>query len=247
MYEGKHVPIIPKELFDRVQKVLTLRGKSQPSQKQPQALCGLLKCDSCGCAITGEVHTKKSGRSYTYYRCTKKRGPCSGEYVREKVLDEQLSDLLAKFHLPEHWARELNRMAEKDAQEAAHSAAASVQAMRAKIADLDGKIARITDLFVEQDIERDEYLERKRALMSEKKSVQERIQLLERSAASWLEPMRAWIKDASMLEEIAKSKNAPSKKSSLQKIFGSNLILHAREARGVPEMPWFSLLAAKEN
>ena len=39
--------------------------------------------------------------------------------------------------------------------------------MRAKIADLDGKIARITDLFVEQNIERDEYLSRKRELMSQ--------------------------------------------------------------------------------
>ena len=40
-----------------------------------------------------------------------------------------------------------------------------------KIADLDGKIVRLTDLFVEQDIERDEYLSRKRELMS-KESVQ---------------------------------------------------------------------------
>ncbi len=37
------------------------------------------------------------------------------------------------------------------------------------------------------------------------------------------------------------------KKSSLQKIFGSNLTLHAREARGVPQNQWFSLLSAKEN
>ena len=39
----------------------------------------------------------------------------------------------------------------------------------------------------------------------------------------------------------------PSKKSSLQKIFGSNLTLQAREARGVPRNQWFSLAHAKEN
>ena len=39
----------------------------------------------------------------------------------------------------------------------------------------------------------------------------------------------------------------PSKKSSLQKIFGSNLTLHAREARGVPANHWFSVAAATEN
>ena len=84
-------------------------------------------------------------------------------------------------------------------------------------------------------------------LMSEKKSLQERILVLERNAAVWLEPMRKWLKEASMLEEIAKSKDYPSKKSSLQKIFGSNLTLHAREARGIPHNHWFSLSAIKEN
>ena len=74
-------------------------------------------------------------------------------------------------------------MATKDAADASQTAAASVQAMRAKIAELDGKIARITDLFVEQDIERGDYLERKRALMSQKRSAQENILRLERNAA----------------------------------------------------------------
>ncbi len=251
MYEGKHTPIIAKELFDKVQNVLALRGRTQKLKKSPQALCGLLKCGECGCSITCEEKFKyqKNGNvhRYVYYRCTKKRGHCSGEYIREETLDMQLSELLSRFHLPREWADELDRMATKDAADASQTTAASVQEMRAKIADLDGKIARLTDLFVEQDIERDEYLSRKRELMSSKKSVQERILLLERNAAVWLEPMRAWLKDASLLDEAAQSKDLPSKKIPLQKIFGSNLPLHAREARGVPANHWFSVAAATEN
>ena len=254
MYEGTHTPIVSKELFDNVQKVLALRSRAHHKPtNEPQAYCGLLRCGECGFSITAEDKLKRQKNGnvhrYVYYRCTKKKTAvhCSQPYVREEALDSQLSDLLAKFVLPAHWAKELDAMAEKDAQEATHTTAASVQAMRAKIAELDGKIARITDLFVEQDIERGDYLERKRALMSSKKSAQERILLLERDAAVWLEPLRKWIQEAQMLEEIAKSKDYPSKKSSLQKIFGSNLTLHAREARGVPQNQWFSLLAAKEN
>src|SRR3989338_4312900 len=147
MYEGKHTPIIAKELFDRVQKVLAMRGRTQKLKKSPQALCGLLKCGECGCSITAEKQTKKSGRSYIYYRCTKKRGACSQPFVREEILDSQLSELLSKFHLPRHWAEELNKMADKDAADATQTTAVSVQAMQAKIAELDGKIARLTDLF----------------------------------------------------------------------------------------------------
>src|SRR3989344_4825425 len=237
----------PKSFLTKCKKVLALRGKAQKLKKSPQALCGLLKCGECGCSITAEVQTKKSGRSYIYYRCTKKRGACSQPFVREEMLDTQLSELLSKFHLPREWAEELDRMATKDEANTSQTTAASVQVMRAKIAELDGKIARLTDLFVEQDIERDEYLSRKRSLMSEKKSLQERSLLLERNAAAWLEPMRNGINEASMLDEIAKSKDLPSKKIPLQKIFGSNLTLHAREARGMPANHWFSIAAATEN
>ena len=59
--------------------------------------------------------------------------------------------------------------------------------------------------------------------------------------------MRAWLKDASLLDEAAKSEDLPSKKSSLQKIFGSNLTLHAREARGTPQNQWVSLAQAKQD
>src|SRR3989344_4636182 len=70
---------------------------------------------------------------------------------------------------------------------------------------------------------------------------------LEANAAVWLEPMRAWLKDASLLDEAAQSKDLPSKKIPLQKIFGSNLTLHAREARGMPAHHWFSVAAPPEN
>src|SRR3990167_3034211 len=122
----------PKSFLTKCKKVLALRGKAQKLKKSPQALCGLLKCDICGCSITAEVQTKKSGLSYIYYHCTKKRGTCAGEYIREEILDTQLSELLSRFHLPREWADELNRMAERCEAEATQTAAVSVQEMRAK-------------------------------------------------------------------------------------------------------------------
>src|SRR3990167_943112 len=81
MYDGKHTPIVSKELFDRVQKVLKERSnKNRPPENNPQAYCGLLSCGACGCAITAEEKVKyqKNGNThrYVYYHCTKKRGVC---------------------------------------------------------------------------------------------------------------------------------------------------------------------------
>ena len=253
MYEGKHTPIVSKQLFDAVQNVLKTRSRVvHKTANNPQVFCGLLRCGSCGMMITGEYKVKrqKNGNTheYIYYHCTKKsKLKCPEPCIRQEALDAELSDLLSRFHLPPEWAEEMNKLADKDEKDASQIAAASVQEMRAKIAELNGKIARLTDLFVEQDIERGDYLTRRNALMSEKRSLQEQSLLLERDVAHWLEPMREWINEAQALGEIAQSQNYPSKKSSLQKVFGSNLTLHAREARGTPQNQWLSLAQAKTD
>src|SRR3990167_121325 len=101
--------------------------------------------------------------------------------------------------------------------------------------------------YVAQDIEREDYLKRRRSLMSDKKSVEEQIARLEHTPSAWIEPTRDWIKDASILEETAKTDALPSKKLSLQKIFGSNLTLKKREAFGVGLNHWTELRSVRKN
>ena len=50
-----------------------------------------------------------------------------------------------------------------------------------------------------------------------------------------------------MLDETIQNDNLPFKKLYLQKIFGSNLSLYTREARGVAQPQWASLREAKNN
>ena len=162
-------------------------------------------------------------------------------------MDQQLSALLGEYAMPKEWATKLLVMLDSEEKEATHSASEAVQELREQVQELSRNLSRLTDVYVAQDIERDDYLERRRALMSEKKSVEEQIARHLRTPSAWIEPTREWIKDASMLDEISKTDNAPSKKSSLQKIFGSNLTLHAREARGNAHSPYAALRAAKSS
>lgn len=59
--------------------------------------------------------------------------------------------------------------------------------------------------------------------------------------------MEEWIKEAQTLHEVALIPSLSIKKSFAKKIFGSNLTLRAREARGIAVNQWFSLARAKEN
>ncbi len=244
IYEGKHTPLITKELFDKVQRVVEKRGHPQKLDKQPKAFCGLLRCGECGSMITAEIQ-----KGHVYYRCTKKSktARCLQPYVREETLTADLSELLTQYAMPQEWAQGLLALVAKDEKDATRTAAVVVSGLQEKKADISRKLDRLTDLFVEQDIDRDAYLERKRSLMSARKSVEEVQAKAQSGQCAWLEPMREWIIEASILDETAKNFDLPSKKSSLQKIFGSNLTLRNKKPVENPLKHYASLREARLN
>ncbi|MCK5680182.1 recombinase family protein, partial [bacterium] len=78
LYRGTHEPLISKELFDRVQEVMTEKGRRRTRhQKHDWAFRGLLTCGHCGCALTAEI---KKGK-YVYYHCTGNKGKCPEKWV----------------------------------------------------------------------------------------------------------------------------------------------------------------------
>ena len=251
VYEGKHEPIITKALYDKANNVLRSRGRTPASKAVPSPYCGLLRCGECGMGITAEVKEKhqKNGNihHYTYYRCTRKSKTqkCKEVPVRSELLDSQLTALLGEYTMPAEWVSPLNEMLNREAATASQTASGAIFELRAKAEDISRQLSRLTNLYVAEDLEREDYLARRKSLMSDKRTIKEQIAKLEQAPSAWVEPVREWILDASRLGEIAKSEDPHSKKSSLQKIFGLNLSLHAREARGIPALPWRELHCAK--
>jgi site-specific DNA recombinase len=239
LYEGKHQPIITKQLFDKVQEVLAGRGKPHRKASNPKPLCGLLKCGECGRMITAETQ-----KGHTYYRCTKKNIKCSQPYIRQEALDTQLSKVLKKYIMPKDWAEELQRLAEQDSAETAKTTNVLVQDLRSKVADIDRKLQRLKNIYLDQDIEQEDYRTDKNKLVSEKKSLEEQISRIQQHQNSWLEPYKQWLKDAQNLREITLSPEMHPKKSAAQKIFGSNLFLKNQKIEFVPQMQWAALSAA---
>ncbi len=149
--------------------------------------------------------------------------------------------------MPDDWAAELTKMADRDEQKAVRSAATLIQEARGEIQGISQKLQRLLDAYLDQDIERESYRSEKADLLSRKKSLEEKIGNLEQGAIAWVEPLRDWIKDAQMLNEMTETTPLPLKKSFAQKIFGLNLTLHAREARGFAEIQWAAIEAAHQK
>ena len=252
IYEGRHTPIVSKQLFDKVQKVMQERGHPQVVGKEPKIYCGLMSCGECGMSITGEAQKKllKNGDThyYTYYRCTKKSAArCSQSYVREEQLTADFSDILSPYILPQEWAEDFRRRMQSDERDGSRTTANAVNNLRNQAHDIERKLDRLMDVYIAQDIERDAYLSKRRALMSDKRTIEEQIARLERDGNAWLEPMQEWINDARNLAEIQKDPSLPAKKSALQKIFGSNLILQDQKVSGTAHPLYAAVAAAREN
>lgn len=103
-YKGEHQPIVPREMWEAVQKVLNGNSNGTSSRQRQSKYCtlvGLVYCGNCNGRLT-PTYAKKNGRTYTYYFCQKssknpdhhcpiKRLP-SGELEQAVVM--QLSKLL---------------------------------------------------------------------------------------------------------------------------------------------------------
>ena len=245
VHEGKHQPIISKKLFDEAQEILKERSRPQYKVKnQAQVYCGLISCASCGMMITGEYKVKKQKNGniheYVYYHCTKKSKTvkCAEPCIRQEQLDIQLSSLIKSVSLKSVWAEKMRDLLAQDEKTSTQTDTAFVEEKRDKIKNIQVKLQRLLDSYLDQDIEKEIYVSKKSELLSEKKSLEEQISSLLQKRTDWLEPMRNWIGEAENMDKIADSSSLFEKKTALKKIFGSNLLLQNKSVRAsAPDFP----------
>lgn len=102
-YQGKHHPLITKELFDKVQEQLE-RGNIK-REAHEFAFTKLMICGACGSCISAEEKYKplKNGTTarYVYYGCGRTRDKqCKGNtYLREEELVTQLLGIVDQIDL----------------------------------------------------------------------------------------------------------------------------------------------------
>lgn len=96
-YEGKHEPLITKELFDLTQEQLK-RDRITRDNKE-FAFTKLITCGLCGSGITADEKYKKlkngGTATYIYYGCTRSRDlSCKLGYLREEELIAQMAKMI---------------------------------------------------------------------------------------------------------------------------------------------------------
>jgi hypothetical protein len=223
-FEGSFLAILNPAVFEAAQQVL--QGNAKPRKQKQEynfPLRGLLTCGECGCAITGQYTPKKKSRGlFLYYRCTKKRGPCSQGFLQEKYLVLQLKSWLQKIAVEDQWTDAMLEQVERWEKEHSTSLDLDSQNFKDKISLIQDKLERLVSAYLDQEIPKEIYLAKKEELLKQKLALSQSLDSFKRKGGKvWLQPLRQWILDLKQATFVARSDNLVEIKSMVQKV-GSN-------------------------
>ena len=194
---------------------------------------GLMKCDSCGCSITGERQ-----KSHNYYRCTKKKGLCQEKhYLREEALTEQIKNFLQKVSLSSQDTEKVLAALDAEEAQAKEQAQGEVVNLKNQLAQIEAKLQKLLDAYLADALSTEEYAAKKQSLVSEKLVLNEKITDFETKSLSWLEPAREFVLSLNQAEKLMKLDNLSELPTFLKNI-GSNHILRNREFLFTPKTPY---------
>jgi len=179
LYQGNHKPAISKKLFDKCQEIMKSKAHHTNRGVKFYAFRGLFKCGECNCSITAETH-----KGHNYYRCTKKKIPCSQKYVREESLNEQISSILQKVSLPDSWTKKMIAELDKKKYDKERADFSFVQNLKSQIKECKDKLDKLLDLQLSGTISTEEYAEKKQKILNQKIEISEKLRAFQQKGYS---------------------------------------------------------------
>jgi len=218
-FPGAHQPLIPRSLFDRVQRVLT--GKTNSKVHRHDFLFRrLLHCAHCDYALIGEVQ-----KGHTYYRCHTQDCPTTA--VREEAVDESMRRALEPLQLSDEERSYARAKIEQMKDNGAEQRADQLQALELRRGRLQERLRRLTDAYVDGVLEKDLFEDRKRAILEEQQTLDENLTELRSDAWSPVDRVAEFLElagSAYLTYETA----LPQEKRELLTIVTSNRLVDRR-------------------
>lgn len=166
-YQGAHQPLISKSLFDRVQDVLHGRLNTRP-QRHDFLFRRRLNCGLCGIRLVGETH-----KGFVYYRCQPRDCPTTS--VREETVEQTVLQRFEEIQFFDDERRyidcELRKLREEDAKHQEET----VAALRLHLGQIEERLNRLTDAYIDRVLDKDAFEARKNALLMERKDSEEKL------------------------------------------------------------------------
>ncbi len=99
LVEGRHEPLVSRAVFERVQGILKRRRTGTDRRKRHEWLFqGLIQC-ACGRTMSTFTVKKKSGKEYTYLKCSRQnKKRCGTKPAAQRRVEAQVIEQLARLN-----------------------------------------------------------------------------------------------------------------------------------------------------
>lgn len=215
-YPGAQVPIIDKEMFERVQHKMH-KGRPTVFKKHNPIFKNLISCEGCGGMITWQRQKNRY-----YGNCQRLQESCRGmKLLREDRVEEVIMDKLKDLVCPSDeiiaWAADSMRQQYKASIEQHEKIAYSLQAQIDRIGRMDD------DLYEDKlsgEISKERYKVKHEQFVAQKVELEKQLSGLEKASGVRLEQKLVLLELSQKAAELYARKSPEQKRLIISKLFG---------------------------
>ena len=213
--ENAFPAIVSKREFQRARKLLGSRAPKKVNPRRassPYLLSGLLKCETCGKAMTAAE--AKSGK-YTYYVChsllKRGSGTCKTPRLNAKSFEKLIVDEIRANILTESNIRDLVKLLDEEMDGVASEQRERLESIEEELEEVKRRLGRIWQVIETTDIEMADASER----IKEHRDRKEKLEVAAEEARRMLSDRRQFLDSADTIATFAEDMSAFLKTSEL--------------------------------
>ena len=201
--EDAHPAIVSKRDFQQARKLLASHAPKKMNPRRassPYLLSGLVKCETCGKAMTAAE--AKSGR-YTYYIChsllKRGKGTCETPRLNAKSFEKLIVSEIRENVLTESNIRDLVKLLDEEMDGVAREQRERLETIEEELEDVKKRLGRIWQVIETTDIEMADASERIR----EHRERKEKLEIAAEEARALLSDRRQFLDSADTIATFA--------------------------------------------
>jgi DNA invertase Pin-like site-specific DNA recombinase len=231
-FAGIHEPIISKPLFDRVQVVLAgkFNGRTKCHDHQFRRM---LTCAGCKYSLIGERQ-----KGHVYYRCHKKECATS---IREETVDERIVEFLQllRFNDDEKAYFQSKLMQLRSTWAARQEE--ETRNLKLRLDQIKERLNRLTDAYLDKDLDKAAFEERKKALLLEQKTAEEQLAQISRQGRTAPDKLEKFLELAGN-PQLSHELGFPEERRELLDVVTSNRIVTGKNVELKPSIAFEEII-----
>jgi len=232
-YQGNHEPLVSVSLFRRVQDTLSGRV-CRRSNKHRFLFRQMWTCSNCQRCLIGETH-----KGVVYYRCHH-RG-CMSKTARESALNSELLRHFKKLEFAQVEKNYFRAETLKLRESWQRRQEETISALRIKLSQIEERLNRLTDAYLDQVLDKESFEQRKAALLMERRSIEEQTENLRANDKNIPDQLSELVELAGCAY-LAYKHAEPDEKRDLVKTLSSNRTVNGKSLMIMLNTP-FNLIA----